>query len=176
MDNAALTVCLKAYPDINLDMALSRARFSHDAAVVLRQHRRSVVALLMACITLPLSAWGAKSRPAPALDPSYVAALGVADRFLQDWQSGDIENGMVLLSSHAKESATAEVVKAFFSNPEALAYEITRGKSLKRGRYEFAVIFLIGGDGSKTGRARRRFSNIVVVNTGNNDWVVDKLP
>jgi hypothetical protein len=105
-----------------------------------------------------------------------VSALAVADHFLQAWQAGDVENGMVLLSTRAKDSATAEAVKAFFSDPETLAYEITRGKLLKRDRYEFSVIFLTRSDGSKNTHARRRFASIVVVNTGNNDWLVDKLP
>jgi hypothetical protein len=29
---------------------------------------------------------------------------------------------------------------------------------------------------SKNVHAHRRFSSVVVVNTGNNDWAVDKLP
>jgi hypothetical protein len=91
---------------------------------------------------------------------------------LQAWQSGDVENGMVLLSSHAKEAATTEVVEQFFSNPSASAYEIGRGKLVKRGRYEFPVVLVTGN--SK--KLRRKFSSIVVVNAGNDDWAVDKLP
>jgi hypothetical protein len=115
----------------------------------------------------------AKTRPAPALDPGYVPALAAADHFLQAWQSGDIENGMALLTSHAKKKATPEILERFFSNPGPSAYEIGRGKLLKRGRYEFPVSLVSGT--SKNSRTRH-FSSIVVVNTGNNDWAVDKLP
>lgn len=129
---------------------------------------------LILCVSLLLLPSAARSRPAPTLDPSYVSALAAADRFLQAWQSGDAENGMALLTSHAKETATTEAVERFFSNSAPSAYEIDRGKVVKRGRCEFPVV-LVTSD-SKNLRIRRRFSSIVVVNTGNNDWAVDKLP
>ena len=44
---------------------------------------------------------------------------------------------MVLLTTHAKQSASTDVVERFFSDPGPSAYEITRGKLLKPGRYEF---------------------------------------
>ena len=134
------------------------------------------VPFLILCLLIPLLGLEAKSPSPAALDSSYVPALATADRFLQAWQAGDIENGMVLLSSHAKESVTAETVEAFFSNPGPSAYELTRGKLVKRDRYEFPVVLISSGNGSKNSRMRRRFSSIVVVNTGNNDWAVDKLP
>jgi hypothetical protein len=93
---------------------------------------------------------------------------------LQAWQSGDVENGMVLLSTHAKDSATTDVVEKFFSNPEPSAYEINRGKLVRAGRYEFPIVLVTGS--AKNAHPRRRFSSIIVVNTGNNDWAVDKLP
>jgi len=123
--------------------------------------------------SLLLTPLAAKTRPAPALDPGYVAALAAVDHFLQAWQSGDVENGMVLLTSNAKEKATTEVVESFLSNPAPSAYEIGRGKLMKDGRYEFPVVLVTI---SKNNHTRRRFSSIIVVNTGNNDWAVDKLP
>jgi hypothetical protein len=127
---------------------------------------------LILCLSLLLSPLAAKTRP--ALDPGYVPALAAADRFLQAWQSSDVENGMTLLTSHAKETATSEVLERFFSDPGPCAYEIGRGKLLKGGRYEFPVVLVRVG--SKNIRTRRRFSSIIVVNTGSNDWAVDKLP
>ncbi|MGA9542966.1 MAG: hypothetical protein WBQ85_05335 [Candidatus Sulfotelmatobacter sp.] len=109
-----------------------------------------------------------------ALDPGYVPALATADHFLQAWQSGDVESGTALLSSHVREAVTSEGVEAFFSQPVPGAYEIERGKLLRRGRYEFPVVLVT--ETAKGSRARRRFSSIIVVNTGNNDWAVDKLP
>ena len=108
------------------------------------------------------------------LDPGYVPALAAADHFLQAWQSGDVESGTALLSSHAREAVTSEGGRSFFSQPVPGAYEIERGKLLRRGRYEFPVVLVT--ETAKGTRARRRFSSIIVVNTGNNDWAVDKLP
>ena len=132
------------------------------------------VLLLLLWLALPLSPLAAKDRPAPALDPEYLPALAAADHFLQAWQAGDLENGMVLLTAHAKNAANRDVVERFFSNPEASGYEINRGKAMRHGRYEFPVTLVTVP--AKSVRARRRFSSVVVVNTGNNDWAVDKLP
>ena len=117
----------------------------------------------------------AKARPAPAQDPGYVAALAAADHFLQAWQSGDIGNGTALLTSHSKENATTDVLESFFDGSLLSAYEVGRGKLIKRGRYEFPVVLISTNE--KGSRVRRRFSNVVVVDTGHNDdWAVDKLP
>jgi hypothetical protein len=80
---------------------------------------------------------------------------------------------MILLTTRAKQSATTDGIERFFSDAGPSAYEISRGKLLKPGRYEFPVVLVLGG-ASKA--PRRRFSTIVVVNTGHNDWAVDKLP
>jgi hypothetical protein len=140
----------------------------------LRQVLRLVVASLILCSTLLRSPLEAKVRPAAGLDPGYVSALAAADHFLQAWQSGDLENGTALLSSHAREVATTDVVEKFFANPVSSAYEIGRGKLLKRGRYEFPVVLVT--EATKNIRTHRHFSSIIVVNTGNNEWSVDKLP
>jgi hypothetical protein len=139
-----------------------------------REALHPVAAPLVLCLSLPLllSPLAAKTRPTPALEPGYVAALAAADHFLQAWQSGDVENGMVLLSSHAKQSATSDAVEKFFSNPGPSAYEIGRGKLRKRGRYEFPVVLV----GNSKNHPRRRFCSLVMVNTGKNEWAVDKLP
>jgi hypothetical protein len=129
---------------------------------------------LVLCAALLQSPLGAKTRLGANLDPGYVPALGAADHFLQAWQSGDAESGMVLLSAHAKEMASSDAVAEFFSKPGPLAYEIDRGRLVKRGRYEFPVV-LVSVSSTNT-QLHRRFSSIVLVNTGYNEWAVDKLP
>jgi hypothetical protein len=129
------------------------------------------IALVLA---LPLSVRGAKTQRTASFDSSYISALAAADRYLQAWQSGDMELGLTLLSGHAKETVTTDDLEKIFSAGGERSYEIGRGKSLKRNRYEFPVVLVAPAQSSS--RVRRRFSNIVVVNTGNNDWAVDKLP
>jgi hypothetical protein len=126
---------------------------------------------LMLCASFLLSTSAAATRPA-ALDTGYVAALAAADHFLQAWQAGDVESGIVLLTSQVKEKATTDAVDKFFSSARPSAYEIGRGKLLKHGRYEFPVVLV----SNSKNRGRRRFSSIVIVDTGKNDWAVDKLP
>ncbi len=131
-----------------------------------------LVSLVVFLLLPPFSA--ARIHPLSVLNSEYVAALTAADHFLQAWQAGDSENGVALLTSHAKDTATTDAVDRFFSASAPVAYEIGLGKLLKRGRYEFPVVLVSGAPNS--GRVRRRFSSIVIVNTGNNDWAVDKLP
>jgi hypothetical protein len=135
--------------------------------------RRLHILSLVLFLSLPQFST-ARIRPVSALNREYVAALTAADRFLQAWQAGDSENGVALLTSHAKDAATTDAVDRFFSTCAPEAYEIGRGKLLKHGRYEFPVV-LVGG-AANSSRVRRRFSSIVIVNTGKNDWAVDKLP
>jgi hypothetical protein len=154
---------------------LSQEFIPHNAAMPSRRGPRCAALLTSALLLFALlpPAWATNARPA-TVEAGYVPALAAADHFLQAWQSGDVENGMALLSSHARQAATSEEVEKFFQNNGSSAYEIGRGKLLKRGRYEFPVVLVSGG--SKNGRVRRRFSSIVIVDTGGNDWAVDKLP
>jgi hypothetical protein len=145
-----------------------------------RQPSNHVFALrlspLILCVSffLLLSPLAAKTPVARTLEPGYALALAAADHFLQAWQSGDVENGLALLSAHAKGATTSDAIEKFFSNPDPAAYEIGRGKLLKGGRYEFPVVLISGA--SNSNHPRRRFCSLVMVDTGKNDWAVDKLP
>jgi len=100
-----------------------------------------------------------------------VFALAAANHFLHAWQTGDLENGMVLLSDGIRHSQNADKLEQFFSNPKDRAFEIARGHGHK-GRYSFPVVLVTAGASHLT----RRSSEIILVETGKNDWVVDKLP
>jgi hypothetical protein len=150
-----------------------RGVFPHNEFMRFRETLYAAVLSLIVCALLMVSPSAAKT-PASASDSGYVSALAAADRLLQAWQSGDLESGVALLTTHAKEAATSDNVEKFFSSSDPSAYEIGRGTLLRRGRYEFPVVLARGV--SKKIRGRRRFSSIIVVNTGNNEWAVDKLP
>jgi hypothetical protein len=141
------------------------------------------IRLAVCFFLLTNSAWaGSHSHPAKQadpVDPGYVFALAAANHFLHDWQTGDVENGMVLLSDSLRHSQDADHVEEFFSNvtnggATNRAFESTRGKG-HAGRYTFPVV-LVTPRGSSSSRITRKFSEIVVIDTGKNDWVVDKLP
>lgn len=99
---------------------------------------------LLSQFSKPIASAASRTVPAKsaALGTDYASALATADRFLQAWQTGDAENGMVLLTGHAKEKVSREDLEAFFSASAPAAYEIARGKPLRRGRYEFPVVLL----------------------------------
>jgi hypothetical protein len=115
----------------------------------------------------------AKTEPAERLESGYVPALLAADHFLQAWQSGDVETGMALLTTHAKEQINSDGLDNFFA-PALTAYEIGRGKMVKKGHYEFPVALI--ENNAKKKHPSRRFSTIIVLHSGGNDWAVDKLP
>jgi hypothetical protein len=148
--------------------------FLFDRRIPHNESMRLRLLSLLLSIFLLLSLSSAKTPPASTPDPGYLPALAAADHFLQAWQNGDAENGMALLSSHARENVTTDVLERFFSNSGSFAYEIERGKLVKRGRYEFPIVFISAE--SKNARTHRRLSSLVMVNTGHNDWAVDKLP
>jgi len=139
--------------------------------------KRFTFSFLLLAFALSASTTGSarisKPKTSSISDANYAEALAAADRFLQAWQSGDMENGMAILTLRAKQALSRENLDKLFTNEEPAGYEITRGKLLRRGRYEFPIVMV---EKSQNARVRRRFSSIVVVDTGNNDWAVDKLP
>jgi hypothetical protein len=131
---------------------------------------------LAVCLFLATAPVWARSHSHPAKqegpsDPGYVFALAAANRFLHAWQTGDLENGMVLLSDNIRHSHNADKLEEFFSNGNSRSFEIARGRG-RKGRYIFPVA-LVTADGR---HVTRRSSEITVADAGKNDWVVDKLP
>jgi hypothetical protein len=149
-------------------MRMSLLFFALTASLLLLQHTD---ALFGASGSARSKSSAAKSA---ALGGGYGSALAVANRLLEAWRIGDLEVGMSLLSSRAKETIPETEIEAFFSTPGPSAYEITRGKLSRRGGYEFPVALIASPVGND--HLRRRFSTIVVLKTGNNEWAVDKLP
>jgi hypothetical protein len=124
----------------------------------------------------PLSAKNKHSAATGLLDREYVSALASANRFLSAWQTQDHEAGIILLTDAAKQHVSEDRMQAFFAPGSSIqeGYEISRGKKLKPGRYVFPVaLFEIGPDHKWV---HPRFSQITVVNTGKDDWAIDKLP
>jgi hypothetical protein len=133
--------------------------------------------LLAAVLVFSSQLWGAGPRKQGtkpvAINPAYVSALAVANRFLHAWQSGDLETGMVLLSDRVRHSQNPEKFEQFFAGTNDRGFEIARGiGNRNHDRYRFAVVLVI----EQAGHIKRRFSEVIVANTGKNDWAIDKLP
>jgi hypothetical protein len=141
-------------------------------------HRSLFLLLLGAGLALTSAPLSAKSKHSTAglIDREYVAALACANRFLMAWQTQDHENGIILLTDAAKHQVSEDRLQAFFAPGASIqqGYEIGRGKKLKAGRYSFPVTLLEIGPDHKW--VHPRFSQIIVVNTGKDDWAIDKLP
>ncbi len=131
--------------------------------------------LLSSLLITPLAA---KTKPSTPLgtDRDYISALATANRFLHAWRSQDHEAGLVMLTDAAKHRTSEGRLLAFFSPPAAThqAFEISSGKKLKDGRYSFPIALFEIAPGH--GRTHPRFSEIIVIRTGKDDWAIDKLP
>jgi hypothetical protein len=157
-----------------MDLELAVTTCGAPASRRLSRRHTAIPVWIALALALSLSVSEAKTQRAAPLDAGYIFALAAADRYLQAWQAGDMEVALTLLSGHAKQSVTTDDLEKAFSAAGPLSYEIGHGKFLKRDRYEFPVVLVSPAQSSL--HVRRRFSNIVVVNTGSNDWAVDKLP
>jgi len=111
------------------------------------------------------------AKPADAPDPGYVYALAAANKFLHAWQTGDLEDGTVLLSDGIRHSQNADKLEQFFSSGKDRGFEIARGHG-HAGRYIFPVALVT----TRGSHITRKTSEIILIETGKNDWVVDKLP
>ena len=60
-------------------------------------------------------------------------ALATADRYLHAWQTGDVETGMVLLTAHAKERATTDILEDTFSGAGAASLRDRARKDVAGG-------------------------------------------
>ncbi len=156
-----------------------------------RKIRAAVLIFVLAIFVLTAIGWGrTHKKPASISDPDYVVALATANRFLQAWQTGNLADGMVLVSDGIRHSQNAAQLEQFFSSATDRAFEIGAGRR-NRGRYSFPVTLvslkeaagMAGAASSKSGSQAlsgrvlsRRTSEIILVNAGKNDWVVDKLP
>jgi hypothetical protein len=129
---------------------------------------------MASALVAPPPVWARRHRvPAQPTDANYIAGLGIANCFLAAWQSRDQAAAMPLVTRRAKEQSTEEGVDQLFSGSRNRAFEITRGHLLRQGRYQFSIVLLEADD---SGRTRRRFAELIVAQTGTNDWAVDKLP
>lgn len=148
----------------------------------MRQTAVACLLILIIALALPIGAKNTVARASKlkggvAADADYITALSTADQFLHAWMRQDHEAGLMMLTDEAKRRTTEERLQAFFSAaPETQqAFEISHGKKVKSGRYEFPVALLevVPGKGNAV---HRRFSQIIVTRTSRNDWAVDKLP
>lgn len=137
---------------------------------------KAALSLLILCIclfsSLTLQLAAKKTSGGNSYDADYISALAAADLFFHAWQNHDQETGLLLLTNAAKQRTSPEQIESFFSASRP-AYEITLGKKLRRGRYRFAVALF---ETSSHRRANRRYSELVVVRAGKNDWAIDNLP
>lgn len=138
------------------------------------------ICMMLLCLLAVNPLLSAKAKPAgfSAPDPDYISALAAANRFLHAWQTQDHEIGVLMLTDAAKHRIAEDGLQKFLS-PRATAqqaFEINRGKKLKVGRYVFPVVLFQANSGSPRKPQHPRYSQIVVIRTGKDDWAIDKLP
>lgn len=114
------------------------------------------------------------SKPAGSIDSGYVSALATANRFLQAWQTEDHEAGLLLVSDDAKNRTSEDRFEKFFDPGGNLqrGFQVGQGSKIKAGRYSFPVKLYERSDG----QSHVRTSQLLVVDSGGKEWVIDRLP
>jgi hypothetical protein len=125
-------------------------------------------------IFLSLPSLAAKGKTSVAPDPDYIYALASVNHFLQAWETRDYESGVVMLTDEAKQHISESQLDQFFGGERQSprAFEVSHGKRLASGKYEFPVALLEGKGKNSTPRSSR----IVVIREGKNEWIIDRLP
>lgn len=80
-----------------------------------------------------------------------------------------------MLTDAAKQSISESQLDELFGAEKSgsRGFELVHGKKLHPGRYEFPVVLFEGGKGRN---AASRYSRLVVVREGKDEWVIDQLP
>jgi hypothetical protein len=134
--------------------------------------RFAIIVLLGFFLGHSSSAFARVSRShSRTVDTSYSSALAAANRFLHAWQTQDHEAGIMMLTDAARQRVSPDKLDEFFSPAAEAAYEIQRGKRLNAGEYAFPVVLF----GASVG-AQPHTCHLVIMRTGKNEWVVDRLP
>jgi hypothetical protein len=105
------------------------------------------------------------------IDPSYSSALAAANRFLHAWQSQDHETGIMMLTDAARQQVSSDKLQEFFSPGDHAAYEIERGRRVNGGEFVFPVVLFGTAETSQP-----RVSRLVIMRSGKDEWVVNRLP
>lgn len=136
-------------------------------------YRFTTYLLVLACLAAPVRA---RSKPQP-VDRDYLSALNVANRFLNAWQTQDQETAILLLADRLREPSQEDRLQALFSAPAGSrsAYELCRGRKLAAGRYEFPIVLFRVSDSSPKWQ-HPHSATLIIVRSGKDEWLLDKLP
>ncbi len=114
------------------------------------------------------------SKSANSTDSEYVSALATANRFLHAWRSEDHEAGLLLVSDDAKSRTSEDRFEKFFEPGGNVqrGFQVGQGAKVKAGRYSFPVKLYE----RNAGQSHVRTSQLLVVKSGGDEWVIDRLP
>jgi hypothetical protein len=140
--------------------------------------RRLLTTAFILAVSLSIAA---RTKPSPAVDRDYISALAAANNFLRAWQAHDEEAGILLLSDRLREQTSEDAISALFSSAHSeQAYEITRGRKLSPGRYQFPVTLwqmpaTQPGTNPPHHWTQPHPTSLIVTRTLKDDWLIDKL-
>jgi hypothetical protein len=97
--------------------------------------------------------------------------LAAANRFLHAWQTQDHDTGIMMLTDAARQQVSSEKLQEFFSPTDHAAYEIQRGRRVNGGEFIFPVVLF-----GTAQNAQPHPSRLVIMRTGKDEWVVNRLP
>lgn len=123
---------------------------------------------------------GPQTRPArTSHNDAYIAALAVADEFCHAWMRRDEAAGRSLLTRRfVMQYPDRQIRDAIVgeANPRHAAFEITGGKKVTEGRYQFSVRLFFRYAGMHGDRIESPRDRIVVALREDGSWGVDEFP
>jgi len=138
--------------------------------------------MALAGLVLVLSGFGfhrKKVKSPEDIDSDYLFALAAADRFLTDWQAGNVGDGLSMASNKLRAAHPNGFLDQYLSsdkNPKHASFEVSNGKKLPDGRVEFEVRLYEYQQGQFWQGKRPKPSRITLVRTSLENWLVDDIP
>jgi hypothetical protein len=138
--------------------------------------------LALAATVLLLSGFGFRRKKAKSpedIDQDYIFALSAANRFLIDWEGGNVGDGMSLASNKLRAAHPNGFLEQYLrsdQNPKHASFEVSNGKKLPDGRVEFEVRLYEYQQGQFWQGKRPKPSRITLVRTSLESWLVDDIP
>lgn len=144
--------------------------------------RRLLILLTVAALLAPFILSQRKSLRGEAfIDRDYIFALAGANSFLAAWQDRDHAKGLGLVTPSLRRKHGEEYLRRWLlgtANPINASFEVGPGHRLSDGRFAFDVQLYTyrRGELIEPRRLRPEPSQIVLVQIGPEDWLVDELP
>jgi hypothetical protein len=109
--------------------------FDYRESRAMGRHVLSIAIVFVLMVSVESGVFAQQSGPGNGVPASYIQALSVANRFLQDWVNGNFDDASELFSGRLRREIKDQSWFRFYmqglSNPHHMAFEINGGQPEK---------------------------------------------